>query len=508
MLWLLVSAALAAQQAPEPTDGGNSDASESPEAPVPAVVPEETEAVEATDAAAPADQSAVIPEPEQAEPEQAEPEQAEPEQPQPEDAAEGSEVTEGPVPAVAPIPTDSGAEKTEATGTPTAAPARNAPPKGDKPAAAKPGTAAEPVGPSETTAAAPGVEPAPAAPDATVVSPDPEAPIGPPPPVVVNWTQRKQEFDRRKLAFRELTPMRDEADRPPWVVIDGLGIPITATQLAERTRDDDTLSRLTREKRNADLTSKIVLITGLSALALTPVPLFLLEDGASARNADLGWTAVFIGVSGASIAALSPIHKNVQKHRNRQPAFLYSRSEAETRVGLHNRDLFRALDLASAPPPEAGEAATPEPDGKPTPETEAEKEARLEGEPTPQTESDGGEEAPEDTAAPDAKAGSAIDKAADDDLPEAGGAAPDTSEDAEAAEPVAAEPEAAPDTSEDAEAAEPEAAAPEAAAPKTAEPGADPAPATGDAQPDPDAVTPEPAAPAPTTPDAAEGGAQ
>ncbi len=478
MLWLLVSAALAAQQAPEPADGGNSDASESPEAPVPAVVPEETEAVEATDAAAPADPSAVIPEPEQAETEQ-----AETEQPQPQDAAEGSEATEGPVPAVAPIPKDSGAEKTEATGTPTAAPARKAPPKGDKPAAAKPGTAAEPVAPSETTAAAPGVEPAPAAPDATVVSPEPEAPIGPPPPVVVNWTQRKQEFDRRKLAFRELTPMRDEADRPPWVVIDGLGIPITASQLAERTRDDDTLSRLTREKRNADLTSKIVLITGLSALALTPVPLFLLEDGASARNADLGWTAVFIGVSGASIAALSPIHKNVQKHRNRQPAFLYSRPEAETRVGLHNRDLFRALDLASAPPPEAGEPATPEPDGKPTPETEAEKEARLEGEPTPQTESDGGEDAPEDTAGPDAKAGSAIDKAADDDLPEADGAAPDTSEDAEAAAPKSAEP-------------------------KTPEPGAAPAPATGDAQPDSDAVTPEPAAPAPTTPDAAEGGAQ
>jgi chemotaxis protein histidine kinase CheA len=250
-------------------------------------------------------------------------------------------------------------------------------------------------------------------------------------PAPIDWARRRDDFERQQLAFRDVRGTAARHDTPSWVVVDGLGAPVTALQLATRTRDEDTLSRIDRERRTAQTTSKVLLITGLSTVALSTVPLMMMEEGDSKGNRDLAFTSVFVAISGGSLAAISPLRRTVQARRHRQPAYLYSRPEAEARVGQHNRSLFERLQLSEAPPePE------PEPEPEPTPEeaeAEAERAAELQAEGDPPGE--GVEDTGESTEAPSAEravpaadpAGEdAMDEAAEDeDLPEAGPSAPE-----------------------------------------------------------------------------------
>jgi hypothetical protein len=162
-----------------------------------------------------------------------------------------------------------------------------------------------------------------------------------PPPI--DWARRRDDFERQQLSFRDVRSTSARHDTPSWVVVDGLGAPVTALQLATRTRDEDTLSRIDRERRTAQTASKVLLITGLSTVALSTAPLMMMEEGDSKGNRDLAFTSVFVALSGGSLAAISPLRRTVQARRHRQPAYLYSRPEAEARVGQHNRSLFEQL---------------------------------------------------------------------------------------------------------------------------------------------------------------------
>ncbi len=241
----------------------------------------------------------------------------------------------------------------------------------------------------------------------------------------IDWEARRADYERARLRFRDTSS--PGPGRPAWFVVNGLGVPTDTRGLASRGGDEDTLARLDREAREAQLRSRVALITGLSLLALSPTPLFFAESGRGAYNQDLLWTGVFIGVSGGALAALSPITRDEMGRRHQQPALNYKRREAELLVDKANRDAYLGLGLEGAPAPApapepvapapAAEPAAAPADAAPAPSPEDPPDDVPPGDPAPATPPTG---APAPAAAPPAP----LPDPSADELPEAGEAAP------------------------------------------------------------------------------------
>lgn len=170
---------------------------------------------------------------------------------------------------------------------------------------------------------------------------------------------------RPLLVVSDLVPDPDDFDSVDWHVVDERGVSWPTVRFAQQLGDVETLDRLAEERRQASKQRKIMTWTGVGLMLLSPTPLLFAQSGSYDLNRDLGWTSVFIASSGGLVFGVRKASESHSRTRQRQPAWYYPRPDGEALVAAYNttvleeRGLLPSADDSPAEPTPAEDAPAP-----------------------------------------------------------------------------------------------------------------------------------------------------